>query len=371
MPSSTSILVSWRIPPSGEVIDGFEVSFTPVNACPEFQGGREMVTGGNVTQYTLRNLKPFTNYSIRVRAKGFQGLGPPSITGMGMTQATAPTGAPQLVNASATGPTTILVRWSPPPCRDQNGNELDYTIRYRPRGGSTSEVQTTAPPYEYPIRGLTVFREYSIQVAAKHRTAGTGPFSSPVTAVTIGAPGGVTSLEVIPDIVSVVVTWEPPTNGRDSITQYELSYGLSNSENLITSVRLSSSTTSFRVTGLAPATAYMFVVTPSTSAGMGPRQRVVSTTHPIGEVEGVVVQFLNPAAVNVSWQRLPSQDIDYYKVYYSGREGEGSVLFPGGSSWGVVEGGEQFGVVAVVMVHGQQVEGERPTPGEGVSLSQC
>jgi len=45
MPSSTRILVSWRIPPSGEGIDGFEVSFMPVNACPEFQGGREMVNG--------------------------------------------------------------------------------------------------------------------------------------------------------------------------------------------------------------------------------------------------------------------------------------------------------------------------------------
>jgi len=45
MLSSTSILVSWRIPPSGEVIDGFEVSFMPVNACPGFQGGREMVNG--------------------------------------------------------------------------------------------------------------------------------------------------------------------------------------------------------------------------------------------------------------------------------------------------------------------------------------
>jgi len=96
-------------------------------------------------------------------------------------------------------------------------------------------------------------------------------------------PGGVTSLEVIPDIVSVVVTWEPPTDGRGSITQYELSYGLSNSENFINSVHLSRSTTSYRVTGLAPSTAYMFVVTPSTSAGVGPQQRVVSTTRPIGE----------------------------------------------------------------------------------------
>ena len=78
-------------------------------------------------------------------------------------------------------------------------------------------------------------------------------------------------------------------------------------------------------------------------------------------MEGVGVQFLNATAVNVSWQRLPSQDVDYYKVYYSGTGGEGSVLFPGGSSWGVVRGGEQFEVAAVVIFNGRQVEGERST----------
>ena len=212
-PSSTSILVSWRSPSSGVVIDGFEVSFSPVDSCPEFQGGREVVEGGSVTQHTLRNVKPSTTYIIRVRARGVEGLGPYSVAGMGMTQATgrycsailsmylmcsmatcpvtlcrppAPTGAPQFVNASATGPTTILVRWSPPPCGDRNGNVLEYTIRYRPRAGSSSEVEAAVPPYEHPISGLTVFTEYSIQVAAKHCTAGTGPFSSPVTAMIIG-----------------------------------------------------------------------------------------------------------------------------------------------------------------------------------------
>ena len=87
-PSSASILVTWRSPSSGVVIDGFEVSFSPVDSCPEFQGGREVVDGGSVTQHTLRNLKPSTTYSIRVRARGVEGLGPYSVAGMGMTQAT-------------------------------------------------------------------------------------------------------------------------------------------------------------------------------------------------------------------------------------------------------------------------------------------
>ena len=86
-------------------------------------------------------------------------------------------------------------------------------------------------------------------------------------------------------------------------------------------------------------------------------------------MQGVVVRSLTSGAMNVSWQRLSSQDIVYYKVYYSG----GSVLFPGRSSWGVVEGGGQFEVAAVVIVNGQQVEGERSMPGmpAGVSNNFC
>ena len=73
--------------------------------------------------------------------------------------------------------------------------------------------------------------------------------------------------------------------------------------------------------------------------------------------------------MNVSWQRLPSQDIVYYKVYYSG----GSLLFSGSSSWGVVEGGRQYEVAAVVIVNGQQVEGQRSMSAmpAGVSNSFC
>ena len=82
-------------------------------------------------------------------------------------------------------------------------------------------------------------------------------------------------------------------------------------------------------------------------------------------MQRVVVRSLTSGAMNVSWQRLPSQDIVYYKVYYSG----GSVLFPGRSSWGVVKGGEQFEVAAVVIVNGQQVEGERSMPGMPAGVS--
>ena len=79
MPSSTSIYVSWREPLGGEVVTGFEVFYTPVNSCPDTPGGRGMVEGSRVTQFTLTGLQPFTNYSIYVRANASQGLGPPSM----------------------------------------------------------------------------------------------------------------------------------------------------------------------------------------------------------------------------------------------------------------------------------------------------
>ena len=88
MPSSTSIRVSWREPLGGEVVTGFEVAYTPVNSCPDTPGGRMMVEGSGVTQFTLTGLQPFTNYSIYVRANASQGLGPPSMPAVfEMTQA--------------------------------------------------------------------------------------------------------------------------------------------------------------------------------------------------------------------------------------------------------------------------------------------
>ena len=96
-------------------------------------------------------------------------------------------------------------------------------------------------------------------------------------------PSEVTSLVATPDIVSVLLSWEPPINGRGTITQYTVAHGLANSQNLITSRALSGNTTSYRVMQLIPETAYRFVVTPYTSAGEGPPQRLTGTTQSIGE----------------------------------------------------------------------------------------
>ena len=95
--------------------------------------------------------------------------------------------------------------------------------------------------------------------------------------------GKAISLVATPDIVSVLLSWEPPINGRGTVTQYTVAHGLADTQNLIASRALSGNTTSYRVTRLIPETAYRFAVTPSTSAGEGPPQRLTRTTQTIGE----------------------------------------------------------------------------------------
>ena len=68
--SSTSIMISWEPPqnPKG-ILLGYEVSYTP-------DGGRLFaVEVQNNTTWKLTDMKPFTSYSISVRAKTLASYG--------------------------------------------------------------------------------------------------------------------------------------------------------------------------------------------------------------------------------------------------------------------------------------------------------
>lgn len=61
-------------------VDGYEVSYSPVegSSCDGVLGGSVTVEGGSTSAFTLRNLQAFTAYSITVRSRGSDGLGPTS-----------------------------------------------------------------------------------------------------------------------------------------------------------------------------------------------------------------------------------------------------------------------------------------------------
>ena len=73
------------------------------------------------------------------------------------------------------------------------------------------------------------------------------------------APGQVANLRTIPGIVSILATWEPPSDQRvhDLITEYEVTYRLSMSgANPINRIRVNRTVNSHRVIQLIPQVLY-------------------------------------------------------------------------------------------------------------------
>ena len=89
------------------------------------------------------------------------------------------------------------------------------------------------------------------------------------------------SLTTAPDIISVVVNWDPPQQGVGHITEYEIRYSLGTS--LLGLKQVSGELSSYRVTGLLPSIEYQFEIRAFIESLVGPPEQVTGTTNEIGE----------------------------------------------------------------------------------------
>lgn len=99
-------------------------------------------------------------------------------------------------------------------------------------------------------------------------------------------PGPISSLRVSPDIASILVAWQPPTDERGGayVTEYEVTHRLSfASANPIRRMRLSNSTFSFRVSDLLPDVLYEVAVRALIEEYEGQNFTSVQKTLRIGE----------------------------------------------------------------------------------------
>ena len=72
--SSKSVQLSWKSPEyRGNGLDGYEIEYTASGR----GGSRKAVAFGSEID-VVSGLRPFTNYTFRVSAKSFSGVGPPS-----------------------------------------------------------------------------------------------------------------------------------------------------------------------------------------------------------------------------------------------------------------------------------------------------
>ena len=97
---------------------------------------------------------------------------------------TAPSAPPNSVITSDVTFSNITVQWGPVNCIQRNGDITGYSVKYGlQEDGSTQTVSVSGG--ETIISGLHSSTVYAIEVAAVN-SAGTGPYSHPITEKTAG-----------------------------------------------------------------------------------------------------------------------------------------------------------------------------------------
>ena len=74
---------------------------------------------------------------------------------------------------------SLLITWDPPPFSDQNGEIIKYNVSYQRTDGADEGTSVSSPDVFILIRGLTIFTNYSVSVAAV-TDGGVGPHSEPI-----------------------------------------------------------------------------------------------------------------------------------------------------------------------------------------------
>jgi alpha-tubulin suppressor-like RCC1 family protein len=151
--------VTWQaVPPLGK----FPIVAYIVTASP---GGAQRSVGGTSTSATLPSLTNGTSYTFSVTAVSSIRSSTTSPQSNAVTPA-APPGSPTNVSASAAGPTSARVSWSPP--GDDGGMPVTtYTVSAFP-GGQTTTVD--APTSSATVTGLQNGQGYTFSVTASNTT---------------------------------------------------------------------------------------------------------------------------------------------------------------------------------------------------------
>ena len=102
---------------------------------------------------------------------------------------------------------------------------------------------------------------------------------------------------------------------RDSITAYEIRYRESNNSDSFIYVN-GTTNTQHIIDGLIPNTSYTVGVRAYTIAGPGEWADETAMTFDIPMVESFQAIRISDTTVRVTWQRIESDDVDRYTVYY-------------------------------------------------------
>lgn len=263
---NASATVTWAAPPytpGSGYLAGYVVRAS---------NGATVRVGVNDRAATVPNLANGTPYTFTVATASNVGDGPPSAATAAVTPAPTVPGPPTSVAATRID-RGVKVTWRAAPA---NGTPVTaYTLR-NPFGGPNVTVPATATTAT--LTGLQVGSGAGFGVYATN-AVGNGPvaYSNPVMIVTV--PGIVRDLSAAPGNGSVRLTWAAPAfDGLSPVTGYTV-----RASNGAT-VKVSATTLSATVGGLANGTAYTFTVAAANAVGEG---WALSLPAPVTPVPGV------------------------------------------------------------------------------------
>uniref|UniRef100_A0ACB8FP27 Uncharacterized protein n=1 Tax=Sphaerodactylus townsendi TaxID=933632 RepID=A0ACB8FP27_9SAUR len=267
--------------------------------------------------YLVKELQPFTQYSVAVSAFTIIGEGPPAIL-IVRTSEQVPSSV-ENINYKNISSSSILLYWDIP--LNPNGKIIHYTV-YAMELDTNKAFQMTTSNNSILITGLRKYTNYKMRVAAS-TTVGESALSeeNDIFVTTPedepdSPPQDVETLEVTATEISL--RWSPPEKPNGIIAYYEvmafthLGHGNQSSTPLF--IRTAE-------TGLKIYTDYTVEVSASTSKGEGVRSEplniLTDEDAPTSPPRLLTVKLLSGVIVKLSWKSPlePNGIILYYTVY--------------------------------------------------------
>ncbi|XP_035232056.1 Down syndrome cell adhesion molecule-like [Stegodyphus dumicola] len=268
-----SASVVWSAPYAGNnAITKYKVQYWRDKHGPQTLNEEEISAGQ--TTAVIQGLNPGTSYALAVVAENTIGHGEPSETIRFITSEEEPSGPPTDLNVEARGPTSILVRWKPPPKECWNGDLKGYYVGYRAENTNQpytfkSIEASTNETNEYLIAGLTKSARYSVLVKAYNK-AGTGPPSQELVIRTLDGdlPKSPPISLVSTSDTAITVKWNQVVNRDDPLTGYTLHYQRGSGHWLHVPL-VAADQSSYTLTSLQADTLYHLYLTANNKHGRG------------------------------------------------------------------------------------------------------
>ena len=321
--------VSWTAPSdNGAAIDDYDVRYRPAGGSwTELPDGVK----STATSATIAGLTNGTSYEVQVRAGNSAGDGLWSASATGMPVAAASVPSAPSPPALTAGDGQLRASWTAP---SDNGAAIDdYDVRYRPAGGSWTELPDTvkSTATSATITGLTNETTYEVQVRAGN-SAGDGPWSASASGTPVAsasAPSAPSPPALTAADGQLGVSWTAPSDNGAVIDDYDVRYRTGGGSWTELPDGVKSTATSVTITGLTNGTMYEVQVRAGNSVGDG-AWSASATGTPVASASApsappAPALTAGDGRLGVSWT-APSDNgaaIDDYDVRYR----------PAGGSW--------------------------------------